>query len=72
MNPFLRISLATTAAGIIVLLIGILPLYVVSEFIPAGDTTFYGFMFLLLTPVGAVILIIGIVMVLAAWVRSRL
>lgn len=68
----MRISLATSAAGAILLFIGIVPLWIVSEFILAVDTAPYGYLFLLVTPIGALLLIVGLIMVMAAWIRTRL
>jgi len=68
-DPLLRIALATLTAGGIMLSLGIVPLWLVTTFLPGMESAFLGFLFLLLTPPGAIILAIGLVIWLVAMIR---
>lgn len=55
--------------GGIMVAIGLLPVLIVGTFLPGLNSVLPGMMFFLVTPIGAIILLAGIIMWLAAIIR---
>lgn len=62
-----RWARAALMIGAILLFLGLAPLGLVTTFLPGADPIIFALAFFLLAPLGAVIFMLGIILLLLAW-----
>ncbi|VAW15783.1 hypothetical protein MNBD_ALPHA12-376 [hydrothermal vent metagenome] len=65
-----RWARAALMIGAILLGLGLVPLWLVTNFLPGADPLIFALAFFLLVPLGTVIFALGIILLLFAWLNK--